>query len=99
MMKQKEYESTVKYEVNKVNKNRNILKMEFPHVTKRGRWETTEDCYWSGGFFVGMLWLAYKISSDGTYKESAYEWLKRLECRKNDKNMLFDLGSMFYKTF
>jgi unsaturated chondroitin disaccharide hydrolase len=98
MTKQKEFESTLEYVVNKVNKDRNVLR-EFPHITKRGVWETTKDGYWSGGFLVGMLWLAYKIRGDEKYKESAYEWLKRLEGRKDDKSMLFDLGFMFFPSF
>ena len=99
MVNQKEYESTLKYVLDKVNKNRNILKGGFPHVTKRGAWETTKDGYWTGGFWVGLLWHAYKISGEEKYKESAYEWLKRLEGKKNDKKMLFDLGFMFYPSF
>ncbi|MBA7704700.1 Unsaturated chondroitin disaccharide hydrolase [subsurface metagenome] len=99
MINQKELESTLKYVVNKINKNRNVLKEGFPHVTKRGVWETTKNGYWSGGFWVGLLWHVYKISGDEKYKESAYEWLKRLENRKNDKNMLFDLGFMFFPSF
>ena len=99
MSNQKEFESILKYVLNKVNKNRRTLKEGFPHVTKRGVWETTKDGYWSGGFWIGLLWHAYKISGDEKYKESAYEWLKRLGSRRNDKNMLFDLGFMFYPSF
>jgi unsaturated chondroitin disaccharide hydrolase len=96
---QKEFKSTLKHVFDKVNKDRNVLKREFPHVTERGAWETTEDGYWSGGFWVGMLWLTYKITGDEKYKKSAYKWLKRLESRKNERNMLFDLGFMFFPSF
>ena len=83
--------------VEKVGKSQGLK--DFPHITKKGKWVTTKDGYWTGGFWVGLLWLSYKITGDEKYKESAYEWLKRLEKRKNDKNMLFDLGFMFYPSF
>lgn len=69
----------------------------FPHITENGRWVTTEDGYWTGGFWIGLLWHAYKISGNEKYKESAYNWLKRLEGRKNDRT--FDLGFLFYPSF
>jgi len=69
----------------------------FPHITDNGKWQTTEKGYWTGGFWVGLLWHAYKISGDEKYKESAYNWLKRLEGRKNDRT--FDLGFLFYPSF
>ena len=69
----------------------------FPHITDNGKWQTTPDGYWTGGFWVGLLWHAYKISGDEKYKKSAYNWLKRLEGRKNDRT--FDLGFLFYPSF
>lgn len=83
--------------VEKVGKSQGFK--DFPHITKKGKWVTTKDGYWTGGFWVGLLWFSYKITGDEKYKESGYEWLKRLEKRKNDKNMLFDLGFMFYPSF
>ncbi|HJH26824.1 MAG TPA: glucuronyl hydrolase, partial [Methanophagales archaeon] len=71
----------------------------FPHITEKGKWVTTEEGDWTGGFWIGLLWFSYKITGDEKYEESAYDWLKRLEKRKNDKNMLFDLGFMFYPSF
>jgi len=85
------------YAVKKMDKS--VKLKDFPHITENGRWITTEDGYWSGGFWVGLLWFSYNISGDEKYKESAYEWLKRLESKKNDRNMLFDLGFMFYPSF
>lgn len=78
------------------NIERNIELYKFPHITESGKWITTDDGYWKGGFYVGLLWYAYAISNDNRYKNAAYNWLKKLDCRK--KNRTFDLG-FFYPSF
>lgn len=83
--------------INKVDKNMGLK--EFPYITENGKWSTTKDGYWTGGFWIGLLWFSYKTSGDEKYKNLAYNWLKLLEKRKNDKNMLFDLGFMFFPSF
>ena len=69
----------------------------FPHITKNGKWVTTEDGYWTGGFWVGLLWLCYRITNNQKYKEWAYSWASRLEKRRFNKT--FDLGFLFYPSF
>ncbi|NQE54219.1 hypothetical protein C5S29_11550 [ANME-1 cluster archaeon GoMg3.2] len=83
--------------INKVDKNMGLK--EFPYITENGKWSTTKDGYWTGGFWIGLLWFSYKTSGDEKYRNLAYNWLKLLEKRKNDKNMLFDLGFMFFPSF
>ncbi|MCK4733831.1 MAG: glycoside hydrolase family 88 protein [Methanophagales archaeon] len=83
------------YAVKKVDQR--IKLNDFPHITENGKWTTTEDGYWTGGFWVGMLLLVYKITGDERYKAEAYNWAKRLENRKNDKT--FDLSFLFYPSF
>ena len=83
------------YAVKKVDKS--IKLKDFPHITENGKWVTTEDGYWTGGFWVGLLWHAYKVSGDEKYKSKAYKWAKKLESRKNDRT--FDLGFLFYPSF
>ena len=70
---------------------------DFPHITENGEWVTTKDGYWTGGFWIGLLLYAYKITGDEKYKNEAYKWTNRLECRKNDKT--FDVGFLFYPAF
>lgn len=81
--------------VKKVDKS--IKLKGFSHITENGKWITTSDGYWTGGFWVGLLWLSYKISGDEKYKKLAYNWLKLLERRKNDRT--FNLGFLFYPSF
>lgn len=80
----------------KVDRNIECLK-DFPHITKSGKWITTKDGYWTGGFWVGLLWLCYKMTNNKKYKKMAYSWAKRLEGRRFDKT--FDLGFLFYPSF
>ncbi|MHA1805801.1 MAG: glycoside hydrolase family 88 protein [Promethearchaeota archaeon] len=74
------------------------LKIEnFPHVTKNGKWQTTRDGYWSGGFWIGILWWMHVHTGDDLFKNEAIKWLKRLEKRKTSRT--FDLGFIFYPSF
>lgn len=70
---------------------------DFPHITKNGKWTTTKDEDWTGGFWIGLLWLFYKLTDDAKYKKEAYNWLKKLESRKKDRT--FDLSFLFYPSF
>lgn len=70
---------------------------DFPHITMNGKWQTTSDGDWTGGFWVGLLWSCYQLTCDEKYLRSAYQWLKRLETRKRERN--FDLGFLFHSSF
>lgn len=70
---------------------------DFPHYTQNAKWILTKDGYWTGGFWIGLLWQAYKIRGDKIFKLNAYKWLKKLESRKNSR--MFDLGFLFYPSF
>jgi len=86
---------TPRYILEKVDRSPGLR--DFPHITRDGKWQTTSDGYWTGGFWVGLLWLCHKFSHDEKYLSWAYQWLKRLERRKQDKT--FDLGFLFYPSF
>ena len=82
--------------LNRIDKN--ITKLSsFPHVTQNGKWITTLDGDWTGGFWVGLLWLSYKLTDEKRYEKLAYDWLKLLEKRKKDRTP--DLGFLFYPSF
>ena len=83
------------YAIKKVDQS--IKLKDFPHITENGKWVTTEDGDWTGGFWVGLFWSAYKITGDEKYKDEAYKWAKKLENRRNDRT--FDLGFLFYPSF
>jgi len=83
--------------VAKTEYNVNKLKNKYPHITIDGNWQKTEDGCWTGGFWIGLLWLLYGLTKDERFVQWPYKWLQRLEQRKNDRT--FDLGFLFYPSF
>ena len=59
-----------------------------------GRWMTAPDGRWTGGFWVGQLWLALQASGDAKYRLLAEAALARLEVRLERDNVLN--GLVFY---
>jgi unsaturated chondroitin disaccharide hydrolase len=59
-----------------------------------GRWMTAPDGRWTGGFWVGQLWLALQASGDPKYRALAEAALARLEVRLERDNVLN--GLVFY---
>jgi len=68
----------------------------FPHYadTDTGEWTTTEDGFWTGGFWPGVLWLCGCYSGDSSLWQAAEEWVERLEPRV-DSDSVFR-GFLFY---
>jgi unsaturated chondroitin disaccharide hydrolase len=55
----------------------------FPHWAdpESGEWTVTGDGDWTGGFWVGMLWLARRGTGEERYRQWAEKWAKRLRAR------------------
>lgn len=68
---------------------------DFPHVTEDGAWVTYPDGAWTGGFWVGQLWLLYRVRRDEAARERAEAFLERLLPRRLEERN-HDLGMMFY---
>ena len=62
--------------------------------TDTGIWQTAADGRWTGGFWVGLLWLAYYYSGRTHFAELGREWLQRLKPRLAIPNILN--GLVFY---
>lgn len=68
---------------------------DFPHVTEAGEWVTYPDGVWTGGFWIGQLWLLHGATGEERVRERAVEFLERYLPRRTEaKN--HDLGMMFY---
>src|SRR5690554_4356892 len=68
---------------------------DFPHITEAGEWVTYPDGVWTGGFWIGQLWLLYRLRRDQGVRLRAEELLERyLPRRQEEQN--HDLGMMFY---
>jgi len=56
---------------------------DFPHWAdpETGHWTTTPQGDWTGGFWIGMLWLAATATGDGRYRAWAEPYAERLRAR------------------
>src|SRR6266568_920228 len=59
------------------------VKEGFPHWAdpETGRWTTTPDGDWTGGYWIGMLWLAATATGDARYRAGAEPLAERLRAR------------------
>jgi unsaturated chondroitin disaccharide hydrolase len=54
----------------------------FPHYSDDyGRWICTRDGDWTGGFWVGMLWLSYLETGEEKFFDWAKKWMRHLRNR------------------
>lgn len=55
----------------------------YPHWANpdTGEWTTTADGDWTGGYWVGMHWLAHRATGDAAYREAAERMVERLRGR------------------
>jgi len=60
-----------------------IKEDEFPIYgdVNSGKWYTSSDGYWSDGFWVGLLWLAYYRTGEEKFLKWAENWLDKLRNR------------------
>ena len=72
------------------------IKHGYPHYadTNTGRWTVSENGDWTGGFWNGMLWLAYHVTSDNRYCDWARLWTERLRLRASSETVF--RGFLFY---
>ncbi len=60
---------------------------KYPFYTKDdGTWETSDDNWWSSGFFAGCLWLMYENTGEAKWKDYAVKWTESLEKQKDNKS-------------
>ena len=80
MGNQKEiYKFALEHALKKIEKNMEELKDSFPFVTVNGKWEICKeedwdsnifnDGYWCNGLWIGMLWLAYKVTKKDKFMD------------------------------
>ncbi len=69
----------------------------FPHWAdpETGDWVTTPDGDWTGGYWIGMLWLAHTVTGDARYRAWAEPLVERLRSRV-DAETVFKGFPMYY---
>jgi unsaturated chondroitin disaccharide hydrolase len=67
----------------RVNDTATRVSKDFPHWADpaTGEWTTTPHGDWTGGFWIGMLWLAATATGDPRYRASAEPYAERLRAR------------------
>lgn len=72
----------------------------FPHAAdgETGQWEAKPEGAWTDGFWVGLLWLAYRLTGEARYRTWGLEWAARLRGREgrqtHDIGFLFEYGAV-----
>ncbi|MGW7002683.1 glycoside hydrolase family 88 protein [Streptomyces sp. NPDC054933] len=70
----------------------------FPVGTKFEKWTYSQNGDWVGGFWPGMLWMAWLYSGDEQFRALALASAKKLAPRQNDTTT-HDLGFLFYPSW
>lgn len=82
-----------------VTTRRNLAHLDgFPYWTEQGRWLIEQRGRWTGGHWLGIIWMAYLRTGDAALLEVAYAASRRLEPRKLDTTT-HDMGFLFYPSF
>jgi unsaturated chondroitin disaccharide hydrolase len=68
---------------------------DFPHIVDGGAWQCTPDGVWTGGFWAGVLWLAFERDGGDDLRRLAVQFTERLLPRASDTHN-HDLGFMFF---
>jgi len=72
-----------------------------PHVAgKDGKYDDMRLCWWTSGFWPGLLWTMYDLTGRAHYKEAASGWDERIELRMlhPEHNFHHDVGFQFLPT-
>ena len=74
----------------------NIEQQSFPSLADNitGVWEVNENPGWTGGFWVGMLWLAYEKTREDVYLDWAQLWNDAILGYEDENN--HDRGMVYF---
>ncbi len=61
---------------------------------RTGRWTSKPEGAWTDGFWVGLCWLAYRLTGEPRYRDWGLEWTARLRGREAAET--HDIGFVFY---
>ncbi|WP_304943943.1 glycoside hydrolase family 88 protein [Vallitalea guaymasensis] len=70
-----------------------------PHVSVDGIYDNMRLDWWTSGFWPGILWILYDMSKDEVYRQTAWDYDKRIEkCFIEKSNLHHDVGFQFLPT-
>lgn len=72
-----------------------------PHVARAdGIYDSTDNSWWTSGFWPGLLWIMYDTTGNASFKAAAWEWDARLErgFSEHPVQLHHDVGFQFLPT-
>jgi unsaturated chondroitin disaccharide hydrolase len=70
-----------------------------PHVAVAEKYDDMRLDWWTSGFWPGILWIMYDMTSKEEYKEKAWAWDEKIEaCYIRENNLHHDVGFQFLPT-
>ena len=73
-----------------------------PYTSKNGRFDDQSKnnvCWWTNGFWPGMMWIMYAATGKALYKETAMQGEKLLDkALENYEGLHHDVGFMWHIT-
>lgn len=85
----------------KIRRNRDAIGVSFPHVANgpHGEYNREKPSFWTGGFWGGLLWLAYRETQDPKLLETACEIEAALDAPLDEYlHIHHDVGFMWLPT-
>lgn len=79
----------------RIDRTAREMRPAFPHAAdpETGRWEAKPGGAWTDGFWVGLCWLAHRLTGADRYRDWGLEWAARLRGREQSKT--HDIGFLF----
>ena len=89
-------QQAIEHMLNRINDTARRVTDGFPHYAEpeTGEWTTSPAGDWTGGFWNGMLWLAYHATQDRRYHDWVSNWVERLRVRAGSETIF--RGFLFY---
>jgi unsaturated chondroitin disaccharide hydrolase len=90
-------QKTVSFAASQVRKIVETYPGFYPMYTVGGKWKHAGEAWtnWCEGFLPGMMWLIHERTSDPWFRKTAEEYSRKIEYRKDDRNV-HDLGFLFF---
>jgi unsaturated chondroitin disaccharide hydrolase len=77
-------EKIVNFAISKIDRALEKYPSSFPYYSKNGKWVTVSDTSaddWVSGFWTGLLWIAFILTSEENYLRHALNLIEKLESK------------------
>lgn len=89
-------ESTMRRIIEKLDKTADEIGASFPHTTRGDAYNNEDVSWWTNGFWPGILWTAYLVSSNEKYARIANEIERKIDAVLNEYDLLdHDVGFLW----